>query len=856
MSSDTTDTDDLSIEDVEIPTKTVDEDKDVEERLTSNVVNQIGPARYFIKDSMGNPIEEWPDVFDRVAKSVAIPEAVFASSDITIFEEDLAEWVIEEEKDELLDNESSRVLDEEIAPYVDYERLVEVVPDDVADQLEAKTEEFNTAMEELRFMPNSPTLMNAGTEIQQLSACFVVEPGDSMTEYADDGRASIMRGAEEAADIFRSGGGVGYPFHLLRPEGARITSTSGVSSGPMSFMQIFDEVCNTVKQGGRRRGAQMGIMHSQHPDIGRFAVAKRGEENLSNFNISVGITDEFFDAVENDESYTLVDPRDGWVDPEPFDVVPETAHFYDPEFEDAWNDDFNKPGMGLGGKKVEDNFWRDHLDKMQDPEAFEQYKDQINLELGEPMELPAGFIWQLLVDGAHNKGEPGFVNLDEINKEHTYDVEEHPEHIIHGTNPCSEQPLANYEACNLGHINLSLMVDEDAEQYNAWSMDELPDFDDFTVEDRVEKFLDHALDNELFEKTARTATNFLENVVTMSKFPLDQIEETVHGNRKIGVGLMGFHQMLLEMGIRYGSETSYIVAEKIMERIDRMSTEKSHELADDRGVFEYYEDSKWADPTAYPEWFEKHAHQDPSEWEDGYAMRNHNVTTIAPTGTTSMIGNTTGGCEPLYNVAYFKNVGDDIQGDEMLVEFDDLFLRTLELNDVDVDAVKEEAQGLMMDNKFNTVDDLETVPEALGRLFVTTEELNVEQHIYIQSAMQTYCDSAISKTLNIANDATLEDTSDAIKLALNENIKGSTIYRIDSRSEEVLTTNSTGGGVPVKEADNEMLLDELVDRIEDDEDVRGVVMGELDLVDTTVETMESEKESEPEKEPMVVGGDD
>jgi ribonucleoside-diphosphate reductase alpha chain len=1110
--------------DVQLPPKTVSSDEALSERLTGNVRDRIGPARYFERDENGQPIEDWAGVFNRVATNVAGAE-----------------------------------------------------PDEVDE--EYWSERFEQAMRELRFMPNSPTLMNAGLPLQQLSACFVVEPKDDM----DD----INETQTDAASIFKSGGGVGYAFHHLRPKGARVSSTGGVSSGPLSFMELFDTTCQTVKQGGKRRGAQMAIMHAHHPDVGRFAVSKRGEDRFSNFNISIGITEDFRRAVENDETYTLYDPstrpsenhdlRAG----EAFETVAETIHFYDPEYEDAWNDDFDKPGVGIDGKPVEENFWRDYADQM--PTDFSEFRDQINLEVGEPLELPAQFIWQLLIDGAHNNGEPGIFNLDEVNDEHSFDVEEHPEHYVHSTNPCcvagdtrvhtengmkridelveedapdgvvtdgrldgepiesssnafvtgtddvyqlqteegysirltadhpvrtndgwieaqhldegeqihvlnrdgafgddgskelgevlgwlvgdghlkhgeeravlnfygddtnvserladytneivrdangngdyeinsnavvrtvgdhasdqaeervrstrlyeiadgeglvedklqvpesvftgskdmasgflralfaadgsvqgthekgysirlgtvsrtlayevqellsnfgiysrvyeerreagsselpdgnggtneydtqavhevvisssdmvrfrneigflhdyksarldealdsyvygpqdrtftatvesiehdghetvyditedtthsfvanglvvhnSEQPLEEYEACNLGHVNLSLMVDEDAQQFDEWLGRDRNQCSNIYAEARA--YVDEALDNELFDETIETGTRFLDNVVTQSEFPLDDITEQVESKRKIGLGLMGFHQMLIQMGVEYGSTVSYAIAEEIMRRIDEHATKVSHDLAYQRGTFDEYEDSKWSDPTEYPEWFQTHAHEDPEEFPDGYAMRNHNVTTIAPTGTTSMIGNTTGGCEPIYQVAYFKNVGDDIQGDEMLVEFDDYFLRVLEHNDIDVEHVKEELTDLMMNNEFESIEDADSVPDDIAELFVTTQDLDAEQHIRMQAYFQHYCDSGISKTLNLSHDASVEEVGDAFMLALDLGIKGTTVYRTGSREEQVKTTRVDNKlDDDISDVDDESLVEHLVDQ--------------------------------------------
>ena len=750
-------TDESTTSSIQIPSKTVEKHLDLKDRMTDNAWYAIGPARYFERDESGDEIENWNGVFDRVAANVADAEFEFGA------------------------------------------------PKKQRDEWKGR---FERAMRELRFMPNSPTLMNAGLPLQQLSACFVQEPRDDMVD--------INETQSNAAAIFKSGGGVGYAFHHLRPKGARVDSTGGVSSGPMSFMQLFDTTCQTVKQGGKRRGAQMGIMHVQHPDVGRFATSKRGEDNLSNFNISFGITDDFIEAVKNDETYTLYDPQTRPSEQhdlragDPFEVVPETAHFYDPQFEDSWNDEFDKPGVGLDGKPVDSNFWRDFEQEM--TMDFSEFRDRIDLTPGEPLELPARFIWQLLIDGAHNNGEPGIFALDETNREHSFDVEEYPEHMVHATNPCSEQPLEEHEACNLGHVNLSLMVEEDAPKFSEF----VDRFDDKDEQELVSAYLNRSLDQQSFEDTIVTGTRFLENVVTQSDFPLDEISEQVRGKRKIGLGLMGFAQMLVQMGVEYGSDVSYEFAREIMRRIDKTATEYSHEMAKVRGPFEEWEESKWSQPDRYDDWFRKHGHKDPNEVDDdGYLIRNHNVTTIAPTGTTSMIGNTTGGCEPLYQVAFLKNVGDDIQGETNLVEFDDFFLRTLKANDIDVEAVKEETREQMVsdDKDFSGAEGLETVPDDLGELFVTTKDLSGEQHIRMQAAFQEYCDSGISKTLNMPNDATYEEVSEAFMLALDLGIKGTTVYRSGSRKEEVKKENvdnyqeETLGEVP-----DEELVQHLVDQ--------------------------------------------
>lgn len=728
MSSETAKYD--STEDIVLPTKSVDPDESLEDRLTDQVLNSIGPARYFKKDENGEIQENWANVFRRVANNIAEAEYVY-------------------DGDESNYNKWSR--------------------------------KFEEVMRQQRFIPNSPTLFNAGTEIQQLSACFVNSPEDSMEDITDV--------QSNVAQIFKSGGGVGYAFHHLRPKGALISSTGRPSSGPVSFMEIYDATCNTVKQGSRRRGAQMAIMHSQHPDIGRFAVAKRGEDSYTNFNISFGITDEFVDAVRNDEEYVLYDPETRPSEDHPlssgevFEVVPETAHFYDPKFEDSWNEEFDKPSVGYGGILVEENFWRDYADEMESD--FSEFKDRIEIEPGEPMKLPAKFVWQLLIDGAWNNGEPGIFHMDHVNREHSFDTEEHSEHYIHASNPCSEQPLEDLEACNLGHVNLSLMKDENAPTFHEFT----DRFGDKSEEELVGAYLNRAIDYDLFYETVDIGVRFLDNVVTMSDFPLEDITRQVGNKRKIGLGIMGFHQLLIQFGVEYGSEISYEFARQIMKIMDERATEYSHTLAKERSPFNEYMESKWSNPTKYPDWFRNHAHKNPEEYPDGYEMRNHNVTTIAPTGTTSMIGNTTGGCEPIPRVSYMKNVGNDIQGEENLIVFDDYFERTLEANGIDVSVVKEEAREKMMNNKFGGVDELSTVPDKIAEVFVTTEDLSAEQHIRIQGAFQEYCDSGISKTINMPFDTDIDEVGEAFLLADELGIKGTTIYRDGSRNEQVIKDN-------------------------------------------------------------------
>ena len=708
--------------DFKLPVKRTTGDT-VEERLTENAHDRILPARYLLKDEKGNVTETPKEMFERVAKNVAQPDKEYDD--------------------------------------VDYED---------------SWKEFFDLMTHQAFMPNSPTLMNAGAELQQLSACFVVHPEDDMD--------SIFSKVHDAAKIFQSGGGMGYPFHLMRPKGDIVGSTGGVSSGPMSFQQVFDTMCGTIKQGGKRRGAQMGIMKINHPDILRFITSKRKEGNLSNFNISVGLTEDFMEAVKNDEEYTLYNPRTG----EPFKVKEMTAQFYNRDEE--WY-----PEAAGSDQGKDDNFWRDFAATFGD--EIEQY--DIDLEVGEEMTLPARFIWETLIDGAWRNGEPGLFMYDEANDMHSFDTEEHPEHRIEATNPCGEQPLENYEACNLGHINLSLLVEDQGDgtalSFPEWRKEneDRYDFEDEAdLEAAMQEYIHDALDMEEFERVAKIGTRFLDNVVTMSDFPLEEIEETVSSLRKIGLGLMGYAQMLIQLGIRYGSDESVAAAKEIQRIITRFSIEESNRLADVRGEFPEWEKSKWANPTDHKEWFDAYTGGlDAEDFEDGLKLRNHNTTTIAPTGTTSMIGNTSGGCEPIYSLAYFKNVAKDIQGEDMLVEFDDYFIKALEANDVDIEEVKQAAQEKMENNEWEGVESIpdEQLPPQVKEIFATADQVSPEEHIDIQAAFQAHNHSGISKTCNFPNEATKDDVREAYMRAYDKGVKGMTVYRDGTRETQVMQTN-------------------------------------------------------------------
>ena len=748
------------------------------ERMTEAAYEQILPARYLQTDETGEPVEHQDELFDRVAKNVALAEVVHQTD--AYHEDDInaLEW-------------------DDVVPYLDEADRSYI--SHVADQ-------FRGMMEHLAFIPNSPTLMNAGTDLQQLSACFVMSPEDDISD--------IHQTAKEAAEVFQSGGGVGYAFWQLRPYGDSVGSTGGIASGPITFMRTYDQLCETIAQGGKRRGAQMAVMRVSHPDVIEFIHAKNKdvslahtlklndpddytytsfaealdearelidddgrvpkhlrnavEGHLSNFNISVGVTDAFMDAVNADDEYTFTNPRTG----APHIATDETA------------------------------------------EMYARYDLEEYVTVGEPLTLPARVVWDRIVTGAHENGEPGVVFLERMNAEHSFDVDEHPEYQMLATNPCGEQPLMENESCNLGHINLSTIVDDAADErdWRDWqSRHASYDGDGYhDLEADVATFLGQAIDWDEFDDRIHWATRFLDNVVTMSDFPVEAITDTVRDNRKIGLGIMGLAQLYVQLGVRYGSEVGNEIARQLMRHINHEAKWTSHLLADTRGAFPNWADSKYADPVRYREWFEHQTGLVADEWTDGFPIRNHNVTTIAPTGTCSMLADTSGGCEPIYNVAYYKNVTDDVQGDEMLVEFDSYFLRTLEANDIDVDSVKAEAAALMADNAFDGVTSLDTVPDAIGELFVTTDQVTAEQHAAVQCACQEGVDSAISKTVNAPSDATREDTRRVFEWVYDNGGKGVTYYRDGTRSKQVLTTRADNAAY-ADDADSAAELHDVID---------------------------------------------
>ncbi len=587
--------------------------------LSENAIKVL-EKRYLKRDKDGNCTEKPADMFRRVARAIAEGDLKFGASQS------------------------------------DVDRL---------------TERFYKAITSRYFMPNSPTLMNAGRELGQLAACFVLPVEDSLE--------GIFETVKNTALIHKSGGGTGFSFSKLRPRNSVVRSTMGVSSGPVSFMEVFNAATEAVKQGGTRRGANMGILRVDHPDILDFIECKSDNNKLNNFNISVAITDKFMDAYIAGTDYELINPQNGEV-----------------------------AGM-MSAKKVFD----------------------------------------MIVDGAWRNGEPGIVFIDKMNADNP------TPHVgqIESTNPCGEVPLLSYEACNLGSINLGLMLKETSSGLEV--------------------------DWDLLADTTRTAIRFLDNVIAVNNYPLPQINEMVTNNRKIGLGVMGWADMLMKLELSYNSEEGTKLAGQVMEFIDYVSKCESIELSKERGRFNNFVGSIYdGKDFLYNKYQGKSAGKiSDSQWKEldeqikQFGIRNATTTCIAPTGTISMIASASGGVEPLFGLVFSRLIMD---GTEML-----------EINPIFKDYMV--SRGLYSEElmqqiaKEGSVAHVAGVADEIKHIFATAHDVSPYWHVKMQAAFQLHTDNAVSKTVNFEEHATRKDIEEAYVLAYENNLKGITVYRNNSR---------------------------------------------------------------------------
>ncbi len=595
-------------------------------RLSDNA-RVVLERRYLAKDAEGRPAETPEEMFRRVARNVAQAELLYKP----------------------LEDPSAGSLAGQAGQ--------------ASDAAAHWEERFYELMAGLEFLPNSPTLMNAGRDLQQLSACFVLPVPDSIE--------GIFQAIKHTARIHQSGGGTGFSFSQLRPQGDRVQSTMGVASGPVSFLKVFDAATEAIKQGGTRRGANMGILAVTHPDIEKFIALKADMRTLTNFNISVAVTEEFIRAVEEDREYELVNPRSGEV---------------------------------VGSRR-------------------------------------ARHIFDLLVANAWRNGDPGIVFIDRINRDHaTPNLGE-----IEATNPCGEQPLLPFESCNLCSLNLARFVKRNGSK--------------------------RRLDWERLARVIPQCVRFLDDVIDMNRYPIEEIDHATKLTRKIGLGVMGWHDTLLQLRIPYDSEEALTLGEEVMRFVQEKANETSLALAEERGTFLAFEGSRY-DP-------------DPSTGSgQAFPYRNSTRTTVAPTGTLSILADWSSGIEPLFSLAFTRQHYLDPKDPAKLTQLTEANKHFVQVAKAERFYSEELMDSLAAGGSLQA---REEVPEWAQRLFVTAQEITPEWHVRMQAAFQRHTDNAVSKTINFPFSASEADIAAAYWLAYREGCKGVTVYRQGSRDYSVLS---------------------------------------------------------------------
>ena len=654
-------------------------------KLSVNAIKVL-KNRYLLKDEQGNIVETPKQMLLRVARYVGLVDIFYYDE---IYDKEgkqpkreaeeptykLKKAQISEYDFEMLKRLYNR-LAKEGKMKVSFNELLQFLDEKWEKLYEEVIDTFYQIMVNRYFLPNSPTLMNAGAPLGQLSACFVIPVDDSIE--------SIFDALKYAALIHKSGGGTGFSFSRLRPEGDIVRTTKGVASGPVSFMRIFDVATDVIKQGGKRRGANMGILRVDHPDILDFVYAKTKEGMLTNFNISVAVTDKFMEAVEEGRDINLINPRTG------------------------------------------------------------QPQGKMN----------ARYLFDMMVYNAWRTGDPGIIFIDRINKHNP------TPHLgqIESTNPCGEQPLLPFESCNLGSVNLSLMV-------------------------KRNKDGGYEVDWKKLREVVRVAVHFLDNVIDANNYPLPQVEERTLLTRKIGLGVMGWAELLFKLKIPYDSEEALNLARRVMEYINYYSKVESINLAKERGSFPAFEGSIY--DGGYPRFpfeaddEERHLTLNWDELREKikkYGIRNATTTTIAPTGTISIIAGTSSGIEPLFALAFFRRV----LGGVSLFEINPVFEEVLRERGLYSEELIHEVA------RVGSVQHIDKIPEDIKRIFVTALDIDVDWHVKMQAVFQEFTDNAVSKTINLRYESSPEDVREAFILAYRLKCKGITIYRYGSKGEQVL----------------------------------------------------------------------
>ncbi len=659
-------------------------------------------SRYLLRDENGRIVESPKQVFERVAILVTLPDIM---RDQRVF--GLKAGVkqsIEELNDYLgrLDELDKRF---KIGPYtlnkwhvesllmiykdlsgqgqmkVSIGELLRMFEEDKFDDYAKRVEEYNSLMVDRDFLPNSPTMMNAGARLGQLSACFVLDMRDDMY--------SIMKSSTDAALIFKSGGGVGINYSNLRPEGDMVASTSGVASGPTSFMRIIDTVTEVVKQGGKRRGANMGILEAWHPDIEKFVTAKTEPGVFENFNVSVGIWEDFWDAMKNKSKYPLKNPRTGQI--------------------------------------------VKHIDANQ--------------------------LIDLIVLSAWQSAEPGVLFFDIMNK---YNVMKRAQGFIRATNPCGEQSLYPYESCNLGSINLANFVKRRADG-------------------------EFEFDWQRYEQVIRLTTRFLDNIIDSNKYPVPEIDVASKLTRRIGLGIMGLADLFYLLKIPYNSKEGYEFMSKLAEALSYYSMEESVQIARNRGAFPLFNESEYVyGKIPIAGYYEVPKSQHSYDWDSlidkimRFGIRHSQTTTVAPTGTLSMIADTSNGVEPMFALVYEKRVTVG-----RFFYTDKVFETMLKEQGLDSDELHQK-----ISQNYGSIRGLDGVPEWVQRVFVTAIDIHWADHLMAQAVWQRWVSNAIAKTINMPNDVTADDVKCSYLLSHELGLKGVTVFRDGSRHQQVLHITS------------------------------------------------------------------